>query len=168
MLQRSKVGAVIVRQVACTPSKRSLRCSSRLLYYSGSWGTWARTGVPLTLISNPLYRPTATAGPVLLSTSTTQPRDLTYQMEPKTWRPPPPCQVGDPESAVDTPALILDLDAAETNLATLPEMLKNWPGVVARVHIKAHKTPALAEIQVKRHHDSKKEEAIRPAAGWIG
>ena len=50
----------------------------------------------------------------------------------------PPARVGDLVSAVDTPALLLDLDAFERNLRKLPETLAGRP-VTIRPHAKSHK-----------------------------
>ena len=72
----------------------------------------------------------------------------TFSTMDLSWRPPPPAKVGDPESTIDTPALILDMKAAEANLAKLPKIMEAWPNVSVRVHVKAHKTPALAKLQV--------------------
>lgn len=68
--------------------------------------------------------------------------DLSYQ-------PPPPAKVGQKESAIDTPALILDLTAAENNMDNLSQYMMQWPNVAVRTHAKAHKTPALAKLQVE-------------------
>ena len=65
------------------------------------------------------------------------------------WRPPPPCRVGDPLAAVDTPALLLDLPKMEKNLRVLPALMEKFPGVAWRPHAKAHKSPDLAKLQVK-------------------
>ena len=45
--------------------------------------------------------------------------------------------------------MIVDMDRLEDNLRLLPKMMQQWPSVAARVHVKAHKTPALAALQVK-------------------
>ena len=60
---------------------------------------------------------------------------------------PPPARVGDLVSAVDTPALLLDLDAFEHNLRKLPETLAGRP-VAIRPHAKSHKCPEIALRQV--------------------
>ncbi len=65
------------------------------------------------------------------------------------WRPPAPCQVGDSLREVDTPCMIVDMDVLEENLQLLPRIMQKWPSVAVRVHVKAHKTPALAVLQVK-------------------
>ena len=59
----------------------------------------------------------------------------------------PPAEVGMRLEAVDTPALLLDLDAFERNLACL------WQGVVGtavrlRPHSKSHKCPVIALRQL--------------------
>ena len=56
-------------------------------------------------------------------------------------------QPGDPLSAVDTPALLLDLDAFERNLHRMASALAG-SGVRLRAHAKSHKTPEIALRQV--------------------
>ena len=53
------------------------------------------------------------------------------------------------ESEVETPALILDLDAFEFNLDTMARMVA---GVSARLrpHAKTHKSPVVANLQMRR------------------
>jgi D-serine deaminase-like pyridoxal phosphate-dependent protein len=51
--------------------------------------------------------------------------------------------VGTPVAALDTPALILDLDAFDANVATITSLL-TARGVNWRPHAKAHKSPAIA------------------------
>jgi D-serine deaminase-like pyridoxal phosphate-dependent protein len=53
-----------------------------------------------------------------------------------------PAKVGDRLEDVDTPALILDLDAFEKNLATLNDGVKGR--VRVRPHAKTHKCPDVA------------------------
>lgn len=60
-----------------------------------------------------------------------------------------PAEIGQREDEVDTPALILDLDAFEYNLDRMMQLLKNT-GVRLRPHAKAHKSPAIAELQIAR------------------
>ena len=60
----------------------------------------------------------------------------------------PPARIGDPLSAVDTPALIIDLDAFEFNLRRLPESLIGKP-VRIRPHAKTHKSPIIALKQIE-------------------
>jgi D-serine deaminase-like pyridoxal phosphate-dependent protein len=54
---------------------------------------------------------------------------------------------GDPVSAIDTPALVLDLDAFERNLARMADALRGSP-VRLRAHAKSHKTPEIALRQL--------------------
>jgi D-serine deaminase-like pyridoxal phosphate-dependent protein len=56
-------------------------------------------------------------------------------------------QLGDPLSAVDTPALVLDLDAFERNLARMADALRG-AGVRLRPHAKSHKCPEIARRQI--------------------
>jgi len=56
-------------------------------------------------------------------------------------------RVGDPLAAIDTPALVLDLDAFERNLERMAAAL-HGTGVRLRAHAKAHKCPEIAKRQV--------------------
>lgn len=60
----------------------------------------------------------------------------------------PPARIGDPLNAVDTPALIIDLDTFEYNLRRLPESLIGKP-VRVRPHAKTHKCPIIALKQIE-------------------
>jgi D-threonine aldolase len=62
---------------------------------------------------------------------------------------PPPAEIGAPLSAVDTPALLIDLDAFERNLDAMAEASKKL-GVRLRPHAKTHKSPIIAAKQVAR------------------
>lgn len=55
--------------------------------------------------------------------------------------------IGDPVDAIETPALIVDLDALERNIAKLAAIAKE-AGVRVRPHAKTHKCPAIALKQV--------------------
>ena len=57
-----------------------------------------------------------------------------------------PARVGDRLEDVDTPALILDLDAFEKNLSTLKTSVKDR--VRIRPHAKTHKCPDVAKRQI--------------------
>lgn len=62
---------------------------------------------------------------------------------------PAPARVGDAIGAIDTPALVLDLDVFETNL----DRMQAWAdrhGVGLRAHAKAHKCPDIALRQIAR------------------
>ena len=62
---------------------------------------------------------------------------------------PAPARVGDAIGAIDTPALVLDLDVFETNL----DRMQAWAdrhGVGLRAHAKAHKCPEIALRQIAR------------------
>lgn len=61
----------------------------------------------------------------------------------------PPAQPGDPLDAVETPALVVDLDALERNLDALARDVAA-KGLRLRPHAKSHKTPDLAKLQVAR------------------
>jgi len=60
---------------------------------------------------------------------------------------PPPAEVGAPLADVDTPALLLDLDALERNLRTLHETVAGLP-VRVRPHAKSHKCAEIARRQM--------------------
>src|SRR5687767_5402630 len=59
----------------------------------------------------------------------------------------PPATIGAPLSEVDTPALLLDLDAFESNLRRLNESLRGRT-VAVRPHAKSHKCPQIAMRQI--------------------
>ncbi|MGT2435816.1 DSD1 family PLP-dependent enzyme [Bradyrhizobium betae] len=61
----------------------------------------------------------------------------------------PPAQIGAPLSEIDTPALIIDLDAFERNLDTMAAAA-NKLGVRLRPHAKTHKSPIIAAKQIAR------------------
>src|SRR5438876_3330011 len=60
----------------------------------------------------------------------------------------PPAEIGMSLDEVDTPALVIDLDAFERNLRRLPERISGT-GVRARPHAKTHKCPIIALKQVE-------------------
>lgn len=62
---------------------------------------------------------------------------------------PPAAAIGAPISGIDTPALLLDLDAFERNLDDL-QARANAAGMALRPHGKAHKCPAVALAQIAR------------------
>lgn len=62
---------------------------------------------------------------------------------------PPPAEPGMHESEVDTPALLLDLDAFEHNLDTMAALLAPT-GTTLRAHAKTHKSPVIALAQMRR------------------
>jgi len=59
----------------------------------------------------------------------------------------PPATIGDPLSAVDTPALLVDLDAFEANLKTMADAIADT-GVRLRAHSKTHKSPIIGLKQM--------------------
>ncbi|MDG9697329.1 hypothetical protein QC281_45605, partial [Streptomyces sp. DH17] len=59
----------------------------------------------------------------------------------------PPTQIGAPLSEIDTPALIIDLDAFERNLDTMAAAVGKL-GVRLRPHAKTHKSPIIAAKQI--------------------
>ncbi len=62
---------------------------------------------------------------------------------------PPPAQPGMREDEVDTPALLIDLDAFEHNLDHMAELLRPT-GARLRAHAKTHKSPVIARMQIAR------------------
>jgi D-serine deaminase-like pyridoxal phosphate-dependent protein len=57
-------------------------------------------------------------------------------------------QIGRARHEVTTPALLLDLDKAKRNIATMAEKFRALPAEL-RPHIKVHKSPELARMQVE-------------------
>jgi D-serine deaminase-like pyridoxal phosphate-dependent protein len=57
-------------------------------------------------------------------------------------------QIGRPRSEVRTPALLLDLDLARQNIALMAAKFRSLPSSL-RPHIKAHKSPELALMEVR-------------------
>ena len=62
---------------------------------------------------------------------------------------PPPAEPGMREEEVDTPALLLDLDAFEHNLDTMAALLAPT-GAKLRAHAKTHKSAVIAGLQMVR------------------
>src|ERR1700674_1959483 len=58
-----------------------------------------------------------------------------------------PAQVDDLLAEVDTPALVIDLDLFERNLATMAEAVRG-KDVRLRPHAKSHKCPEIAKRQI--------------------
>ena len=61
----------------------------------------------------------------------------------------PPAQPGMREDEIDTPALVIDLDAFEYNLDRMAAMLAPT-GAKLRAHAKTHKSPVIAHQQIAR------------------
>ncbi|HEX3992385.1 MAG TPA: DSD1 family PLP-dependent enzyme [Acetobacteraceae bacterium] len=61
----------------------------------------------------------------------------------------PPAVPGMREDEIDTPALVIDLDAFESNLDTMAALLAPT-GVKLRAHAKTHKSPVIAKLQMAR------------------
>jgi 3-hydroxy-D-aspartate aldolase len=62
---------------------------------------------------------------------------------------PPPAEPGAPLDEVDTPALLIDLDALERNLDLMAALARK-AGVKLRPHAKTHKSPVIARLQMAR------------------
>ena len=60
---------------------------------------------------------------------------------------PSQCLIGQRKLALDTPALLVDLDVMEVNIARIVAACRAH-GVAWRPHSKAHKTPEIAELQI--------------------
>src|SRR6267143_6551031 len=60
---------------------------------------------------------------------------------------PPPASVGNPLDEIDTPALVLDLDALEGNIARMADAVRK-SGVCLRPHAKSHKCAEIARRQI--------------------
>ena len=56
-------------------------------------------------------------------------------------------RIGDPVDAIDTPALVVDLDAMERNIAGMAAFAQKH-GVRLRPHAKTHKSAAIAKLQI--------------------
>ncbi len=61
----------------------------------------------------------------------------------------PPAAPGMREDEIDTPALVIDLDAFEYNLDTMAALLAPT-GARLRAHAKTHKSPVIAHLQIAR------------------
>lgn len=61
----------------------------------------------------------------------------------------PPAEPGMSDAEVDTPALLLDLDAFEANLDLMATLLAPT-GTRLRAHAKTHKSPVIARLQMDR------------------
>jgi D-serine deaminase-like pyridoxal phosphate-dependent protein len=61
--------------------------------------------------------------------------------------PPPVARPGDALGSINTPALVLDLDAFEFNLRQMADLARRH-GVALRPHAKAHKCVAIAQAQM--------------------
>ncbi len=59
----------------------------------------------------------------------------------------PASQVGLPKAALETPALLVDLDVMDANIARIAQACRRH-GVGWRPHIKGHKTPEIAHRQI--------------------
>lgn len=60
-----------------------------------------------------------------------------------------PATVGMPVEEVDTPSLLVDLDAFERNVATMAKFIKDH-GVRLRAHAKTHKSSDIARYQIEK------------------
>src|SRR6478736_1295972 len=60
---------------------------------------------------------------------------------------PPPAEIGAAVEDIDTPALVVDLDALDRNIAKMAEFARS-AGVRVRPHAKTHKSAAIALRQI--------------------
>lgn len=83
----------------------------------------------------------------------------------------PAARAGDPVAAIDTPALVIDLDAMERNLARMAAFAQSQ-GMRLRPHAKMHKSATIAAMQLRAGAVGvcvqKTGEAEAMAAGGIG
>ncbi len=61
----------------------------------------------------------------------------------------PSVRIGDPVAAIDTPALVVDLDVFERNLDLMANAA-HGAGIALRPHAKSHKCPPIALAQIER------------------
>jgi D-threonine aldolase len=61
---------------------------------------------------------------------------------------PPTANVGDPVNAIETPALVIDLDTMERNLAAMAAFARAHK-VALRPHAKMHKSATIAKLQMR-------------------
>jgi 3-hydroxy-D-aspartate aldolase len=84
---------------------------------------------------------------------------------------PPPAQPGMREDEIDTPALLIDLDALEFNLDTMAALVAPT-ATKLRAHAKTHKSPVIARLQIARgaigQCTQKVSEAEALAWGGVG
>ncbi len=67
-------------------------------------------------------------------------------IKPEDWKQPP-ASIGLSVSSIDTPALLIDMDAFEQNLSAVHHRVKA-SGVALRAHAKAHKSVDIARLQM--------------------
>mgnify|MGYP003627245979 FL=1 len=59
-----------------------------------------------------------------------------------------PARTGDSTDEIETPALVVDLDALDENMATMVSFMTNHPGLSWRGHAKTHKSIEIARRQI--------------------
>src|SRR6516165_4309515 len=69
------------------------------------------------------------------------------QSTPRKRMNPPPAEIGAPVAEVETPALLIDLNAFDRNIAKMAEFART-AGVRVRPHAKTHKSTAIALRQI--------------------
>jgi D-serine deaminase-like pyridoxal phosphate-dependent protein len=63
---------------------------------------------------------------------------------------------------IDTPALLFDLDLVERNVTSMAEVPRD-AGVALRPHVKTHKSPEFARMQVEGALEgSRSRSSVRP------
>ncbi|KAK7108206.1 hypothetical protein V1264_015985 [Littorina saxatilis] len=60
-----------------------------------------------------------------------------------------PCTIGDPVDDIDTPALVVCLNKLEENVGKMNTAMEKYPGVAVRPHVKTHKCPEVARMQMR-------------------
>src|SRR2546428_13590623 len=68
---------------------------------------------------------------------------------------------------IETPALVIDLEVMEANLASMAAFLRTY-GIVQRPNIKGHKIPALAWRQVRAGAAGITCQKLSEAEGMVG
>src|SRR5216110_996364 len=76
--------------------------------------------------------------------------------------------IGTRREELITPALVLDIDAAQRNIDRLAGELRQMGAAGIRPHYKAHKSPDLAWRQLPRRRAQRLGSWSRSTPGWTG
>jgi len=71
---------------------------------------------------------------------------------------PCPARIGATQDEIETPALVVDLDAFERNLAKMAAFAAER-GIRLRPHAKTHKCPSIARLQIAAGSDGGQQDA---------
>ena len=66
-----------------------------------------------------------------------------------------------PYDQIDTPSLIVDLDVVERNVFEMAEVVRQ-AGVALRPHVKTHKAPEIARMQLDAGARSRSPSSAKP------